>query len=758
MPVEAPTARSAAAFTYGARGWSVVPVRPRSKQPFNPDRRDAKGWQQLRPGAADLDRWFAASDLNLGLLMGEPSGGLVDIDLDATEAVAAAETFLPPTDCVFGRPTKPRSHWFYVCLGAATRKFKDPTDQSMLVELRSDGCMTVVPPSVHPTGEQVAWSHDDAPALVEADQLVAAVESLAAAALLARHWPAPGGRHDAQLTVTAFLTRVGWTDTRVAGFLQAVSGACGGDPDPAKRRATAKDAAKRMVAGLPLRGFPTLVETFGEPVARRVADWLRIGDFGTCQSPVAVDADAADGEVPTLLKTGSAVELARRLMHDLNQQHGGVIHADGAFWRWNTKHWLKLPAPSVRSALHALDGAALGKSTRAGPSVLVLQSHQITGAIQELEAMCAQPRFFDAPPLGINVIDGFLELATNGDLVLKPHHQDQRQTSLLETVWSSHAVKSKGLHETPLDALVAKLFPDPQTLQVLGDLLGEIVGVAALGAARKLRTRKAVILYGPSQHLISATVRLIRGMTPEGRAQAISLLQLAKDPYAVLLRTAFLNALDEVDTGPFPLERFSAAIACDPLTGKHLYEAPEMFSPQALFVLGARTAPEALASAPAPLHERLLILPLAGESGAAIVDLVETLLATDQAALLGWAAAGAARAIKRGALAEPTPCHKAAAEWRADGDPVAAWLADPEAVAIDSTASVGRTLAFSAFRAWCERLGIGNAPAYTEFRRRVLQIGGGVIQEARTGRTGRTFRGLRCGAEMERAHGTEADG
>src|SRR5262249_54697879 len=110
-----------------------------------------EGWQNLRPGLEDLDQLFPAGQvLNIGLILGKPSSGLVDIDLDCQEAIAAAPTFLPETGWRSGRTSKPESHWWYVVADPpdkASQEFKD-LDGTMLLELRSTGGQTVVPPSV----------------------------------------------------------------------------------------------------------------------------------------------------------------------------------------------------------------------------------------------------------------------------------------------------------------------------------------------------------------------------------------------------------------------------------------------------------------------------------------------------------------------------------------------------------------------------------------------------------------------------------
>jgi hypothetical protein len=139
-----------AAQAYIGKGWRPIPVWPNSKKP-----RD-KRWPEAALSANDVPGAFVG-EMNVGLALGDVSGGLVDVDLDAPEALAVADTFLMETGLEHGRPSKPRSHRWYVSPAVKTTQFKD-TDQMMLVELRSTGGQTVVPPSRHPSGELLAWS------------------------------------------------------------------------------------------------------------------------------------------------------------------------------------------------------------------------------------------------------------------------------------------------------------------------------------------------------------------------------------------------------------------------------------------------------------------------------------------------------------------------------------------------------------------------------------------------------------------------
>ena len=144
-----------------------MPLRPRSKKPVRSD------WPKIRIDADDIGTVFSAKD-NVGLVLGEPLGWLVDVDLDCPEAIEIADHYLPPTPAITGRPSAPKSHRWYVAAGAATEKHTDPSDGSMIVELRSTGLQTAVGPSIHSDGETYDVL-DAEPAAVSAPMLAACV-------------------------------------------------------------------------------------------------------------------------------------------------------------------------------------------------------------------------------------------------------------------------------------------------------------------------------------------------------------------------------------------------------------------------------------------------------------------------------------------------------------------------------------------------------------------------------------------------------
>lgn len=70
-----------AAQRYLERGWSVIPVPHRSKNP------GFKRWEQMRLTCDELDQHFNGRPQNISVLLGEPSGWLIDVDLDHPRAV-----------------------------------------------------------------------------------------------------------------------------------------------------------------------------------------------------------------------------------------------------------------------------------------------------------------------------------------------------------------------------------------------------------------------------------------------------------------------------------------------------------------------------------------------------------------------------------------------------------------------------------------------------------------------------------------------
>jgi hypothetical protein len=229
-------------------------------------------WPKLRLTETDLSDHFSGPS-NLGILNGAPSGNQVDVDLDCPEALVVAHVWLPPTNSVFGRPGKPRSHRLYMADPLpATKQFQDP-DGTMLLEVRSTGSQTLFPPSMHPNGEHLRWDEDGDPGDVSGDALLAHAGRTATACLLARHWPAAGSRHDAALALAGGLLRLDWRVEEVTDFIGWVARVAN-DEEWRDRGASVMTTAQRLATGNSATGWPHLAELVGPTVVDRVREWL----------------------------------------------------------------------------------------------------------------------------------------------------------------------------------------------------------------------------------------------------------------------------------------------------------------------------------------------------------------------------------------------------------------------------------------------------------------------------------------------------
>jgi predicted P-loop ATPase len=206
-------------------GIRPVPIPFRKKGPRIPN------WESLVITEANVDQFFNGSPMNVGAILGAPSGNLQDVDLDCAEALRLAPWFLPETR-TFGRNTNPSSHYLFRAhdlAGEGTKGFDDPIAKllgrkSKLVELRSNGGQTVLPGSTHKdTGELITW---DNPATPIASQSRAFLETrvaeLAAGCMILRYW-----RPLAADIFVSTLRAAEWSNERIWNFLNPIASVSG---------------------------------------------------------------------------------------------------------------------------------------------------------------------------------------------------------------------------------------------------------------------------------------------------------------------------------------------------------------------------------------------------------------------------------------------------------------------------------------------------------------------------------------------------
>jgi putative DNA primase/helicase len=307
---------------YIDRGFSPVPVPYKTKAPI------IKGWTKLSVTAENLAAYFEAFPTNIGILTGKPSRGLIDIDLDDPDALRFAPWFLPHTNCIFGRQSKSRSHWLYQAHDA--ENIEQFTSNGMILELRGNNRCTVFPPSVHPSGELVAFHnpHDYEPASATWTELKRAAAKIAIATELYKFWPA-GTRHELTLAIAATLARLTWSMDEVQDLVSALATEAG-DEELADRLTAVETTFANHSAGRPISGEQTLNHLLGSEASDRIRQWAGSSETRTSQSQASRAGPAPTGEVD--LSNDSAAADAFAKVFD-----GKLIYCNGQWFQRNNQ-------------------------------------------------------------------------------------------------------------------------------------------------------------------------------------------------------------------------------------------------------------------------------------------------------------------------------------------------------------------------------------------------------------------------------------
>lgn len=163
--MSAPSTLREAAIWYCEHGFGIIPIAARGKRPVSKN-----GLNDWFDNPQDADRlWTEHPDLNIGIVCGVPSHGLVvlDIDEDDEEDKHGLDTLnewesvhgdLPKTaTAITGRGGM---HYLY---RTNRTNLRPSTNAELHVDVRADGGYIVAPPSIHPNGNAYRWDAGCAP-------------------------------------------------------------------------------------------------------------------------------------------------------------------------------------------------------------------------------------------------------------------------------------------------------------------------------------------------------------------------------------------------------------------------------------------------------------------------------------------------------------------------------------------------------------------------------------------------------------------
>ncbi len=228
-------------------------------------------WQKIRISREQALSYISKGNTNIGIVLGDASGGLVDVDIDDEAALVFAPDFLPETGMKFGRSSSPERHWVYKVREAQkTKRFS--ASEGMIIELRGNGSQTMFPGSIHPdTAEEIIFSTVGAPGTSSWSVLKTAVVKIAIAAALLPVW-IKGRRHNLSLATAGLLAEAGWSEGEAKHFMGVIARHAH-DEEAADREVCVETTFRAVEQGKPVASGAMLSGLIGAN-GETIAKWL----------------------------------------------------------------------------------------------------------------------------------------------------------------------------------------------------------------------------------------------------------------------------------------------------------------------------------------------------------------------------------------------------------------------------------------------------------------------------------------------------
>lgn len=686
---------------YKSLGWATIRIEPCGKAPVN----SGVSWSDRIDGPTDFH-----DGENIGVRLGAPSGGLIDIDLDSPQAIALAPFFLRPT-ATFGRASSPRSHWLYKCVDLE----KSERPSKTTVELRSNGHQTVFPGSIHVTGEPIQWYDfpPGGPELITLTEIRASFFKLAAATVIALESPqAKQGRavHDLALALAGALWREGWPLEAARGLILPAL-VCGLGDDPTGHRedaisATWGDDERERT------GWPTVAQILSDTVSKKLQRFTQASEHGFDQrlaGGISLSS-ALSGDFGDLIRSkndeGNARWLATNYGPDLRFVEGlGWYRWERTCWRPDDGAWPELGALSRALLDHAdaLTGPAArtvrGWGQQCGNAGRIKSTSEFAAHIQPFQIkdaarLDADPWLLGTPSGTIDLRTGQLREASRDDLITKqtgvpydPHATAPRFGQFLAEIFAGDSELIMYMLRYLGSALVGR--PPDRMFQVWW---GGGKNGGKNGKSTFVDTLEFV--FGDYAHPMSMGMLLHSGRGGARQSGAAS-------PDLAALRGVRLTTSVETDAGQRWNESLVKVLTGgDTVTARKLYREPISFPPTWSIALATNHKPIVRGTDQA-IWDRIHLVPFTQrfERGDPLLrdklrDEGPGILALLVRACLDW---------QRSGITPPTVVRDAVSEYQSEQDTLGDFMR--ECLRAAPRAKTGKSDLYRAYRRWAEESG-----------------------------------------------------
>jgi len=689
-------------------GMRPVPVPYRTKTPL------MAGWPSLRISKSDVSNYFDSKRQNIGVILGV--NGLADIDLDCLEAIAAADGLLPSTDVVFGRESTPRAHRFYrLDEGIKSTRFKDPVDGGVILELRclksngKLGLQTIVPPSRHPGGERIRYDSRGEPASIKSKDLLQATKEIAAATLLARHFPNDrGGRNEIFLALGGTLARQGVALENTIRVHQAVYRILwteAPDLDQAEREVRA--SYSKVKASESVTGYTRLAELLPSPVVRRALEWLG----------ARADLEPASPGNPPLTDLGNAQRLVQR--HGLDilwcEDWRTWLVFDGRCWVRDNKQAVRAFAHDTVRAIYQEASQHTDPNHRKGLADHARRSEnrqRIEAMISEARPMRAcTPGQFDQDRWLLNVQNGTLDLRTGE---LRPHLREDLITKVSDVEYDPEA---KCLRWKRILKEVFAPHPD------IAPFIQRAVGYSLTGDTRE---ECLFLLHGTGRNGKGTFIRTVAEILGDHAGTADFSAFISKrddgprDDIASMRGKRLISAQESREGAAFSEAILKWLTGGDRVRARALYENSSEFDPAFKIWLATNHKPVIRGTDPA-IWSRIKLIPFEVSFEGREDKCLKEELKQELPGILAWAVRGCLRWQKDG-LRFPESVRNATTEYRNESDQVGRFLDEQCNLDAALNAKTKASKLYLEYQSWCDRNGEEKLTA-TAFGRQLTERG-----------------------------------
>jgi putative DNA primase/helicase len=687
------SSRKKQALQYARRGWLVVPMHTIkdgkcSCWKNNDCERAGKhpiaehGVYDATTERGQIKRWWTANpNANIGIATGRKSGIIV-LDVDPRNGgerrlKRLRRTLGPLPDTVTALTGGGGRHLVFKYPSFAVRKDTSGKKFGRGVDILSDGCIMVAPPSRHATGKRYRWKESKSYLDVEPEKLPKTwldrlrkdgsagpgTEKLSTQA----DGRIPEGQRNTLLT-------------SLAGTMQR------GGVSPAAITAA-------LIAENKAKCTPPLDESEIKKIVVSITKY----------APTAPIGDGADD--------------AERLMQlvlerSFNRGKHLILGTDGRFWHYDVRLWRPVSDQWVaKMVLETIEANPVKKQNTASLISQVLTVLKAKVAVKD-DVL----GFVADPPPVINVANGEIWLAEDGSVELRSHRPDSHLRHCLDVPYDPDAKCSE------YDRAVAEIFASADKPEDLVRHWNEFVGYV-------IQPRRHIpvimILLGGGDNGKTVLIRTVVRLLGTSLVEAQRVDNLDKNRFAMgSLFGKLLYVDDDVRAGArLPDGILKTISEAKEVTGEYKYKPSFNFTVRTVPVLLCNNIPS-LADLSHGMLRRLQVIPFdrtfTGDDKDA--TLFDRIWASELPGVLNRALRGYQRLLERNSSFKiPDAVQKATAAWLGQANPVPAFIEERCVKGVSERCWMQEL--YAAYTTWAQQAGYTMTQSQQSFRRNLEHLG-----------------------------------